>query len=131
MSNATLIEKARALLARRPDGEMGERAFETREALDQVTEALAARDDEVIALRAEIATVKAFAAGDTDKILVPADALEGLLRAVLGPSHHIRELQVTREIDATNPITILQACWSQWKLTQKERAGQAAGSEGC
>lgn len=131
MSNQVLIDKARALLDRPVLGDLGEREHELREALDQALTALTLRDQEVITLRSEIATVKAFAAGDTDKILVPAEALEGLLRAVLGPPHYIRELQVTREVDATNPITILRACWSQWKLTQKERAGQAAGSEGC
>lgn len=44
-----------------------------------------------------------------DKITVSADALYKLLSALNGPSHYIRELQVTRNpiISENNPIEVL------------------------
>lgn len=40
-------------------------------------------------------------------VTVSSDALVQLLQAVTGPAHHIRELQVTRNIDERNPINVL------------------------
>lgn len=43
-----------------------------------------------------------------EKVTVSADALRQVLNALNGPGHHIRELQVTRNLPgSTNPIDVL------------------------
>ena len=59
-------------------------------------------------------------------VTVSADALVQLLQAVTGPAHHIRELQVTRVIDETNPINVLISEYNAAVVVYNEENGDSA-----
>ena len=55
------------------------------------------------------------AANEPLKVEVNAEALRQLLQALVGPGHHIRELQFTRGLPGSaNPIDTLVAEYNAW-----------------
>jgi hypothetical protein len=59
-------------------------------------------------------------------VTVSADALRQLLQAVNGPAHYIRELQVTRNIDESNPINVLISEYNAAVDVHNEESGESA-----
>ena len=51
-----------------------------------------------------------------------AEALRQVLQALIGPPHHIRELQVLRSLP-DSPITTLVTAYQEW-CDQQEKGGQ-------
>jgi hypothetical protein len=56
-------------------------------------------------------------------IPVDAEALHQVLQALIGPSHHVRELQATRGLHKLgapylNPIETLVEQWKAWSAAQ-------------
>lgn len=58
----------------------------------------------------------------TPTITVDAEALRQILQALIGPPHHIRELQVLRSLP-DSPITTLVSAYQEW-CDQQEKGGQ-------
>lgn len=58
---------------------------------------------------------------ENQKIEVSADALYHLLNALMGPPHHIRELQVLSrsKLPIPNPIRTLADEYNQWAEPEK------------
>lgn len=52
-------------------------------------------------------------------ITVNAEALRQVLQALIGPPHHIRELQVLRSFP-DSPITTLVTTYNEWQSKQEE-----------
>jgi len=59
-------------------------------------------------------------------VLVSADALKQLLQAINGPSHHIRELQLTRGVNESNPINVLISEYNAAAEVHNEENGETA-----
>lgn len=67
----------------------------------------------------------------SNRIEVDADALYQVLQALIGPGHHIRELQATVAIskfmDTPNPITTLLDEYADWYGKQQQPRGDTNG----
>lgn len=59
------------------------------------------------------------------RIEVDAEALRTVLQALIGPDHHIRELQATRKLHelVPNPIQTLLDEYNQWAGSPASREG--------
>ena len=58
----------------------------------------------------------------TPTITVDAEALRQVLQALIGPPHHIRELQVLCNLP-DSPITALVTTYNEWHA-QQQKGGQ-------